>query len=314
MEKIKQVKSKTDREIEILEQQKNLLGYMGSDKIISSHEKFEEIKKAEQADKINFRIMSGISFLDEMIEGFRLGTVNVVSGPTGEGKTTWAQTLTSNFSKQGINSVWFSFEVMPAEFFSKFGNNVPLFYLPKEMPEQTNLSWMRQRILEAQAKYNAKVVFIDHLHYLSEMQGLNTQEKTSLLIGDIMRKVKKMANDLEIAIFLIAHLKSEAGGQAQITKCYTKDDIRDSSFVKQEADTVMMIWRKRERGSPPGAQDIDVNWHYSENTAILNFDKNRRTGKIGFVLMSHENQKFIDVEKWDIEQPQEKEIDANKLF
>lgn len=314
MEKIKQVKSKIDREIEILEQQKNLLVYTGSDRVISSHEKFEEIKKAEQADKIDFCIKSGVSFLDEMIGGFRLGTVNVVSGPTGEGKTTWTQTLTSNFSKQGINSVWFSFEVMPAEFFSKFGNNVPLFYLPKEMPEQTNLFWMRQRILEAQAKYNAKVVFIDHLHYLSEMQGLNTQDKTSLLIGDIMRKVKQIANDLEIAIFLITHLKSEAGGQAQITKCYTKDDIRDSSFVKQEADTVMMIWRKREKGAPPGAQDIDVNWHYSENTAILNFDKNRRTGKVGFVLMSHENQKFIDVKEWDTGQPQKAEIDVKKLF
>ena len=281
-----QVKEKIDLEIETLETKQKLLWYEGADRIISSHEKFEEIKKSESGDKLNFRIMSKIALLDDYLDGFRIGTLNIVSGPTGEGKTTWTQTLTRNFSSQGINAAWFSFEVMPSEFFSKFEGDVPLFYLPREMPEQANLLWLRTRVLEAQAKYNVKVIFIDHLHYLAEMQGLSTTEKTSLLIGDIVRKLKRISIDLEVAIFLIVHVKTDAGNREELKKYYTKDDIRDSSFVKQEADTVSMIWRKRRKSIG------EVGWEYTDN-AVLNLDKHRRTGKVGFVLLEHKNNKFV---------------------
>lgn len=294
---------KLDLEIALLEQKRKLLKYAGADRIISSHEKYEILKKSESEDVLNFKIFSKISLLDSMTDGFRLGTVNIVSGPTGEGKTTWMQTLTKNFSTQNINSVWFSFEVMPSEFFAKFGGDIPLFYLPKEIPEQSSITWIRERAIEAQAKFNAKVVFIDHLHYLSEMQGLSTTEKTSLLIGDLLRKLKRLSIELEIAIFLIVHVKSDSGNQAQLKKYYTKDDIRDSSFVKQEADTVMMIWRKRKKVSS------EIGWEYTER-AILNFDKHRRTGKVGFVNLSHYNQMFIEFDAYIPEQ----EFNVTELF
>lgn len=282
----KKAKSKIDVEIEILEMQRKLLRYEGADKIVSSHEKFAEVKKEQEMDTAAYRMRSDISKLDEMTGGFRLGTLNIVSGPTGEGKTTWMQTLTSNFAIQTIPAVWFSFEVMPAEFFEKFGNTLPLFYLPRSIPENSSVDWITLRIIEAQAKYKTKAVFIDHLHYLSEMQGLATQDKTSFLIGDIMRRLKRVSIMLEVGIFLVAHVKSDSGNYQQIKKYYTKDDIRDSSFVKQEADTVMMIWRKRREN-----KENDVGWEYTEN-AMLGLDKNRQAGKIGFVKLEHINHKF----------------------
>lgn len=282
-------KEKIDLEIELLQEKQKFLKYEGLDRIISSHEKSEELKQLLEADKLNPKILSKIPALDELLEGFRIGTVNIVSGPTGEGKTTWTQTLTRSFSSQGINSVWFSFEVMPAEFFSKFGQNVPLFFLPKEIPENSNnVIWLRNRILESQAKFNTKIVFIDHLHYLQDMQGLSGKDNASLYIGDLIRKLKRLSINLEIAIFLVVHVKTDAGNQAEIKKYFTKDDIRDSSFVKQEADTVMMIWRKRKKA------DNEVGWEYS-NSAILNLDKHRRTGKVGFVKLTHQDHQFHEL-------------------
>ncbi len=284
-----QINSQLDIDIALLEEKQKLLDYKGVDEIISSRQKADSLAAAAEKDKTNPRFMSKIPMLDTMLEGFRLGTVNIVSGPTGEGKTAWTQTLTQNFADQGINSVWFSFEVMPQEFFTRFGEQVPLFYLPKDIPENANnVLWLRQRIIEAQAKYNTKVVFIDHLHYLQDMQGLAGKNNASLYIGDIIRKLKRLSVHLEIAIFLIVHVKTDAGNQGEIKKYYTKDDIRDSSFVKQEADTVVMIWRKRRKSNN------EIGWEYTDN-AILNLDKHRRTGKVGFVKLQHTNHQFYEL-------------------
>ncbi|MEK7124325.1 MAG: DnaB-like helicase C-terminal domain-containing protein, partial [Patescibacteria group bacterium] len=123
--------------------------------------------------------------------------------------------------------------------------------------------------------------------YLQDMQGLAGQNNASNYIGDLMRKLKRISIDLELVIFLIVHVKTDAGNQAETKKFYTKDDIRDSSFVKQEADSVMMIWRKRAK------VQNEVGWEYTSN-AILNLDKHRRTGKVGFVKLVHQNGKFTE--------------------
>lgn len=272
--------SKTDIELKIVQEKQRLLNYEGIDKIVSSEEKAREISKQRELEKRHPKMMSDIPTLDTMIEGFRLGTVNVISGPTGEGKSTFTRTLVKNLSE--YNPTLFSFEDGVEETFEHYGVNVPIFYLPNEIPENSNnIRWIRERILEAQAKYNSKAIFIDHLHYIQDMQGLGDQMNASLLIGDIMRKLKLLAGTLRIAIFLVAHTKTESQSKAELKKYFTKDDIRDSSFVKQEADTVMMIWRMRKKSTIN-----EIGWEYT-NHAILNLDKHRRTGKVGFVKLNH---------------------------
>jgi len=104
----------------------------------------------------------------------------------------------------------------------------------------------------------------------------------------LMRKLKRISIDLEIVIFIIVHVKTDAGNQAEIKKYFTKDDIRDSSFVKQEADSVMMIWRKRAK------TQNEIGWEYTNN-AILNLDKHRRTGKVGFIKLLNTNGRFDEL-------------------
>jgi len=259
------------------------LKYHGPDEIISSHDK---VKELAQKKTPKFMAKTGMLGVDVILEGFRLGTVNIISGPSGEGKTTWAQTLTTSLE---VPSVWFSFEVREEEFMEKFNGSVPLFYLPKELREGDNtIKWLKDRVEEAQAKFKVKAVFIDHLHYLQDMQGLAGQQNSSLYIGDLMRKLKSFSIEAGLVIFLIVHIAKEGHEVSLKNRWYSMKDIRDSSFVFQEADTVMMIWRRITKS------EVGDREYTRHDNAFLNIDKHRRTGKVGLVKLDHVDGKFLE--------------------
>ena len=234
----------------LIDKEKKLYLYEGDDKIISSHEMQEIILSQKNRD---FNIGSMSPKLDEALGGFEGGEVIVVSGLTGQGKTLWCQSLTRNFHLHGINSTWFSYEVTPKWFLRAFGDTLPMFYLPAKLKDNT-LEWLSDRIYEGKLKYDSRVVFIDHLHFLVDMR---TRNNMSLEIGFTMRYLKKIAIEHNICIFLIAHTaKAKLDVEPDI------DSLRDSSFVGQEADSVLMIWRDPK----------------SENEALLKVVKNRKRG------------------------------------
>ena len=203
--------------------------YDKEDKIISSLEAYESLKD----EKEPFTIKSGFPRLDELIGGFQCGELIIISGETKHGKTTLCQTLTENIAKQKINCLWFSYEMPKRQFLSKF-SELPLFYLPRLLKSRS-LGWIETRIWEAKIKANIKAVFIDHLHYLVDMEKLRNP---SIEIGSIVRRLKRMAIKHNIVIFLICHTTKVASYQEP-----TYQDIRDSSFIAQESDGVFMIRR-----------------------------------------------------------------------
>lgn len=60
------------------------------------------------------RIKTGIPEFDELIGGgFYRGSINLIAGPTGSGKTIFALTMASNMAKQGLNVLYVTFEEVP---------------------------------------------------------------------------------------------------------------------------------------------------------------------------------------------------------
>ena len=94
---------------------------------------------------------------------------------------------------------------------------------------------IHEKIKEAREKYGIRAVFIDHLHYLLD---LGQVKNPSLEIGTVIRGLKRLAIDHDVIIFLAAHTT-----KLKDDKVPTADDIRDSSFVGQESDCVMILWR-----------------------------------------------------------------------
>ena len=235
----------------LIELERKLYEYKGNDRILSSYDLEESFR---QEDK-TIGIKSGIPTLDKYIDGFEGGELTVISGLTGNGKTLFAQTLTSNFANRGVQSVWFSYELRSDNFLKSFGNELPLFYMPAKLRENS-VAWITTRIHEAKLKYGISAVFVDHLHYLVDM----SRHTMSVEIGAVMRSVKKLALRFNLCFFLIAHtMKIKPDTELDL------GDTRDSSFIEQEADNVFYIWRKAK----------------NPNEAVLKIAKNRRLGVFG---------------------------------
>lgn len=228
---------------------KDLKNYSGEDKIISSF----EMKLLFAGQKESEKLYSKIPSLDKYTEGFEPGELISISGPTKSGKTLLAQTLTSNFSRQQSFSTWFTFEVPARQFLNQFPD-LPLFYMPSKLKAHV-MPWIEERILESLQKNSSRVIFIDHLHFLFDIAH---SRNTSLQIGSVIRALKRIAVDNELIIFLLCHTHKNKGDES-----ITYENIRDSSFVAQESDSVFMIHR-----------DPII----SENAAELSVEFHRRTG------------------------------------
>jgi len=255
-------------------------GYDDVDRVVSFKSLFEELKERNINDKC---IKTNIPKLDKKTDGFRNGNVIVVSGTTGSGKTTLLQTFVKEFSSQDIPSLFFTYEVPPLEFLRKFEYDMPkLAYLPKQHKD-SKMVWLEQRILEGMAKYKTKVVMIDHLHYLLDMKMLGGN--TSLLIGGIMRELKRISIEYGIIIFLVAHTKKVKFSGDEMPDLTA---LRDSGMVACEADYVLFIDRKM--------KEDKMNW---DNRAMLFVAKNRWSGNTGWIQLIYVNNKFSEEIKID---------------
>ena len=279
MEAIQDTIKQTEDKIKSIKEMKELLStyedYQGEDKVASYSElakEFEQLPKEEG-------IKTGIPSLDNKTTGFRFGNLNVISGTTGTGKTTLLQTFVKNLSQEKYPTLFFTYEVPPMEFLKKFEDGIPNFaYLPRQH-KSSKLDWLEERILEGISKYDTKIIMIDHLHFLLDMKMM-AGGNTSLLIGAVMRELKRMAIQYNIIIFLIAHTK-----QTKFLKGQMPDltSLRDSGMVAAESDFVLFIDRKQ--------TEDKMNW---DDKSVLFLAKNRWNGQTGWVHLVFKNNKFIE--------------------
>ncbi|MBN1366237.1 MAG: hypothetical protein JW976_15660 [Syntrophaceae bacterium] len=239
--------------------------YCDDDKIVTSYELNDTLQAAKKRPYIS--VKANIPTLDSACDGFQDGELIVISGQTKHGKTLLAQTLTVNFFKQKEYVCWFSYEVPARQFLAQFPE-LPLFYLPRQNKAQ-DFSWFMERSLEAFFKYHCRIFFIDHLHYLIDMARV---KNPSLDIGTIVRRIKRFAVDNDFAIFLLCHVGKNTGEEI------SHKDLRDSSFIAQESDCVIMIKRTPNDG---------------ENTARARVDFHRRTGVIERVINLEKRQGLL---------------------
>jgi len=245
-----------------------LRAYEGEDKVISSHEMLEKLTTKSPRRVIHLE--SGFSELDEYIDGFEGGELTTISGPTKNGKTLFAQSLTKNFADYEHPSLWFSYEVPAIQFLKQFGRFLPQFYMPG-MLKGNAMHWLRDRIEEAKLKHGCEAVFIDHLHFIVDMA---TRNNMSLEIGNVMRQLKLMAIELNIAFFLVAHthkVRMEPGTELD------NDSLRDSSFIAQESDNVLMLWRSLK----------------NRDVTVLKVTANRRRGVMDAKILLEKKEMFL---------------------
>ncbi len=235
--------------------------YDGPDRIISAQE-MEALCSVKNEKLQTFK--TGFPRLDLLTGGIQTGELIAIGGPTKNGKSLTAQTMTKNLSDSGVAVLWFSFELPIPQFISVFeGRSV--FFLPLKLTHG-NLAWLRERIIEAKMKNDCRVVFIDNLHHIIDFERMRN---IGLEIGQVIRFVKRLAVELNVCIIILCHSKKpEFTGKN--TQEVSEWDLRDSSFIPQESDATIMIQRK-----------IDKETGRTLNEAIIKVCLHRRTGKMG---------------------------------
>lgn len=269
---------------EITELETRLSEYSGEDRIISSHELVTELGNAPVS---SYTFATGVKTLDRLLSNVEAGELIVVSGTTGAGKTTFLTTVTKNIAHE-TPVAWFTLEVTQRQFLAKFGNDVPLFYTPAKNTEN-NVKWLIERIIEAKLKYNVKMIFIDHLHQIFSVDKFNGKN-LSLELGDIVARIKQLAIEYNLVIWLIAHGTDDKQAHTREPKM---TDVRDSGMIIRLADIVMGVWRIPNKfdGNETSVGEIGE----EDTKTKVRVWKNRRTGKLGYFTMNFEDGRLIEI-------------------
>ena len=250
--------------------------YQGDDRVISSEELMEEVKSQPVKEKF----YSGFSYLDKKIEGFVTGESIFFTGITKHGKTSFCMELSVRFADQ--QPLWLSFEERAVDLMRKFYDKTqtfPHFFTPRQN-ESPNLDWIEKKIIEAKAKYDSKVVFIDHIGFLADAERGKDDTEASRL-ERISRAIHGLAVKWDVLIFLMGHLSKVRTDQNPDI-----ESIKGSSAMAQESDLTMIVWRKTERVEGKIVITNETN---------LSLQANRRgyTGNIGLV---YDDGRFLESE------------------
>lgn len=239
---------------------------------------------------------TGNAEMDNLVSGFERGRLYVISAPTKQGKTTLAQTIMYNMAQKNISSLIFSYEMSWQEITKKFMDmdlktkrdvptDIPIFF-PLELHRgggELQYQWLFEAVAKAKLDHGVQVAFIDHLHFLLPLRDYSN---LSIIIGGVVREIKRMAVALDMSIVLITHI-------AKIKEDKVPDwtDIRDSSFITQEADAVWMLYRIKSKEAAKRVTDESTEDVFTKK-AILSLELDRARGRTGKLKLWHNGAMF----------------------
>ena len=199
----------------------------------------------------------GFPIFDKAMQGgVRAGDLIVITGLSGEGKTSFSQCLTKNLSEH-FSCLWFSYEVVVDNLVAKFrGMGIDFnkkdhsIFVPKKIMGG-DLSWIKSMIKEAQDKNGVNMVFIDHIDFLKAPDFSNENQRR-IVLRDICQELKNIARELKISIFLMVHVKKVQGREIEM------QDIAESSGIYQLSDYVFAVRREKNDEGAWGAKQTKL--------------------------------------------------------
>lgn len=245
-------------------------------------------------------IKTGIWDVDKAIRGLYFGQVALLTGKRGEGKSTLASQICANALEQGYSIFaysgelpdyhfknWIDLQLAGTQRISKYTNDYgeESYYLDDDTVAQIN-AWYDERayifdnsavdievpanentgnkitllgaIEQAVCRYGIKFVLIDNL-----MTALDVEPDSNLYQSQscFIKKVKRLATRLEIAVLIVAHPRKESDG-----KELDSDSVSGSSDITNAVDIVMTY-------------SANIGEDKETYQSLIGIPKNRLTGK-----------------------------------
>ena len=294
------------------------------------------VKSTKQISTFNIyeaeTIQLGINKIDDNIIGLPLGSLNVITGRTGEGKSTILnQFFIGESIRQGYKVFLFSGELTESnakgwlldtlankedllEFTSKKGYKYKKlsssavsriddfledkFYLYTEEDYTINAIISKMEIMAK--RYGVKVFCIDNLMVTENDEKEELRNQT-----EIVKKLKSFAKKYNCIVHLVAHPRKAQNGQMGLDK----SDISGSANITNLADYVMIVQRIYEEDGTDKHTELTINkdrYMGCNGKVYLLFDKDRRrfyckngNGEELEVDYFMQNLEQIGIDSWD---------------
>ncbi|MFA6730550.1 MAG: replicative DNA helicase [Eubacteriales bacterium] len=255
----------------------------------------------------------GFKELDRIFVGLDEGGLVLIGGRPGVGKTTFALNIAANVAKSNPKKAVavFSIEMSKREIVNRFIASEALIdsytimraaFTSDEwgevarassalsstqiyLDDTANVSVMEIRSKVRRIK-NLGMIIID---YLQLMRGESHRDNRVLEIADLTRSLKLLSREMKIPVLLCSQLSRPPKGVKE--KRPVPSDLRDSGAIEQDADIVMMLYRK-DSDSEGGGESPD------EQGIIECIIGKNRHGRTGTVMFAWHKQyyKYVQLE------------------
>ena len=273
--------------------------YDGEYRLIWSDKLLEEIKSRPKRQ--NF--LTGVASLDDITGGFMEKQIITIAAHSKHGKTAFGLFLLKKLEQ--MNPVMIPLEQSNEELVEQLSDNgwpIPQFLSPKSLAARVSTSWIEERVVEGIAKYNTKLVLIDHLGYLNDMDGEYKRENLAYRIEKMMQNLKNIAKKWDVVVVLLVHIvKADEGKPPSL------EDLKGSQSILGESDKVIMLWRKN---------SLKKKIRIYEDKTLVSVLANRRNGRNGNVGLRFEGGTFVEDNTWvqSMVESAERAITEEELF
>lgn len=277
--------------------------YSGEYQLVWSSATEEEIRNRPKRESHK----SGVDAIDNITGGFRPQQMIGVGAQSGHGKTAFGLWLLKQY--EALNPVLLPLEQSSEELIEqRIENNqfIPNYLAPKKHSANVDPDWIEQRIIEAIAKYNSKLIMLDHMGYI-EVGADYRREGEHLRIEKKLQAIKHLAIKWNVVIVILIQLSQMEEEQAPQLR-----DLKGSSAIRQECDQIILLWRNNTKVGKARAYD---------NKVLVSVQKNRFTGKNGnagseFDFKSGDYQFTKDAQEWctNLENKAKEEVRAEDPF
>jgi len=171
--------------------QETMMEYDGEYRLVWSDELLKELENKPKQELH----ATGVPLLDEVIGGFKEQQLITIGGHTAHGKTQFGLFLVEQLER--LNPLIIPLEQSNEEIIQQRKDNgysIPKFLSPRALAARVTVEWIEERVVEGIAKYNSKVVMIDHLGYINDFgtKGEFKNENAAYRIGQVMKGIEQI--------------------------------------------------------------------------------------------------------------------------
>lgn len=228
------------------------------------------IAAADEAARCNGPSGTSIGFpsIDKMLGGLEDGTLTVLAGRPGMGKSALGWQMAINAARQGIGVLAVSLEMSATELGRRAlaaASGVPIVTmkrgtmttdqasaivrarremqdLPLTIEDAGGLTsgMISLKAKAARRRHGLGLIMIDHLHIVAP-DAADARQGPTHAVGQISAAMKRLAKEMNCPVLLLAQLNRAV--EARDDKRPGLGDLRQSGGIEQDADAVMFVYR-----------------------------------------------------------------------